>query len=783
MLGIFGGILKSIGERISIFVAYYGINYKNATMRNSKKKNTTHKPHNTQTPKHKERGARTKPETARPSKRGGITLEQIAAKIEQVMLADPTRTYTYRDICVTMGKTSMAQKRMVSSVLEELAVFGQLEEVAMGRYRLARVPEDLVGIFHYRGRTAQVQIEGMDELLTIDERGWSTAMHGDKVRLKQRAGRKGSTPRLEVVEVLERSREQYVGRVVRAGAHHFLVSESRQLRQDVYLPTDAMMDAQPNDMVVARVTDWRRGEKNPRGEVIAVLGPAEDNDVQMHAILAEYGLPYSYPKEVEEAAEALQAGIDPEELQRREDFRDVLTLTIDPWDAKDFDDALSLRSLEGDRWEVGVHIADVSHYVQEGSIIDREAESRATSIYLVDRTIPMLPERLCNYLCSLRPNEEKYAYSCIFTLDAQAQVQGYRIGRTVICSDRRYSYEEAQAVIEGEADEHADAILTLNTLAQKIRQRRFLSGSMAMERDEVRFRIDEEGKPVGIYLKESKPAHQLIEEFMLLANKTVAEHISKMSQGRGGGSATFVYRIHDQPDEEKLGNLSRIAQTLGYQLRTKGSRSQITASLNSLLEESRGRAEGNMLSTIAIRSMAKAKYTTHNIGHYGLAFEHYTHFTSPIRRYPDLMVHRLLTHYLSGDKSRAVDATHYEDLCEHSSAMEMLAAQAERASVRYKQVEYMSQFLGHEFEGVVSGVASWGVYIELVENKCEGLIPMRDLDDDYYDVDEANFRLIGRGKGRIIALGDHLRVRVVRADLERKTLDFTLVREDKKKGR
>lgn len=752
-------------------------------MRNSKKNTTTHKarPARGASPKASPRSSKAEP--VRPAKRGGITLEQITAKIHEVMQADPARTYTYRDICNAMGKTTMAQKRMVSSVLEELTIFGQLEEVAMGRYRLAHVPETLEGVFLYRGRTAQVQIEGMDEPLTIDERGWSTAMHGDRVRLRQVAGRKGAKPRIEVAEVLERSREQYVGRVARAGAHHFLVSESRQLRQDVYLPTDSMMNAVPNDMVVVRVTDWKKGEKNPRGQVVTVLGPAEDNDVQMHAILAEYGLPYTYPEEVEQAAEALQEGIDPEELKRREDFRQVLTLTIDPWDAKDFDDALSLRPLEGDRWEVGVHIADVSHYVQEGSIIDREAESRATSIYLVDRTIPMLPERLCNYLCSLRPNEEKYAYSCIFTLDAEARVTDYRIGRTVICSDRRYTYEEAQTIIEGGADEHAEAILTLNTLAQKIRQRRFEAGSMAMDRDEVRFHIDEDGKPIDVYIKESKPAHQLIEEFMLLANKTVAEHISKMPQGRGGRSATFVYRIHDQPDEEKLGNLSRIAHTLGYELRTQGSRSQTTASLNRLLEESKGRAEGNMLSTIAIRSMAKAKYTTQNIGHYGLAFEHYTHFTSPIRRYPDLMVHRLLTHYLSGDKSRAVDATHYEDLCEHSSAMELLAAQAERASIRYKQVEYMSQFLGQEFEGVVSGVATWGVYIELVENKCEGLIPMRDLDDDYYDVDEANFRLIGRSKGRIIALGDHLRVLVARTDLERKTLDFTLVRESKKKKR
>ena len=541
------------------------------------------------------------------------------------------------------------------------------------------------------------------------------------------------------------------------------------------------MGATGHDKVVVRITDWDRKSKNPRGEVIDILGKAGDNSTEMHAILAEFGLPYSYPEAVEKAAEALSAEITEEELAQREDFRGVLTCTIDPRDAKDFDDALSFRTLPEGGYEVGVHIADVSHYVQPGSIIDDEAYKRATSVYLVDRTIPMLPERLSNFLCSLRPDEDKYAYSCIFSLDEDAQLRSARIARTVIRSQRRFTYEEAQEIIETGKGDHAEAILTLHRLAQKLRARRFEVGSIAFDRPEVRFELDEEGKPLSVYIKESKPAHQLIEEFMLLANRTVAERIAEPARkdispalrlGRGGKPA-FVYRIHEAPDEEKLRSLADYVRRFGYKLKVEGGSSVIAKSLNALLADIKGKPEEDMLTLLAIRSMAKARYTTTHIGHYGLGFDSYTHFTSPIRRYPDLMVHRLLTRYLIEGKPSA-DAAALEDQCDHASEMESVAANAERASIKYKQVEYMIPRLGEAFTGVITGLADWGFYVELEENKCEGLVPARDLSDDYYVYDEANFRLVGRHTGRTFTLGQRVEVVVAQADLARRQLDFAL---------
>jgi len=524
-----------------------------------------------------------------------------------------------------------------------------------------------------------------------------------------------------------------------------------------------------------------RKSKNPRGEVADILGKAGDNSTEMHAILAEFGLPYSYPEAVEKAAEALSAEITEEELAQREDFRGVLTCTIDPRDAKDFDDALSFRTLPEGGYEVGVHIADVSHYVQPGSIIDDEAYKRATSVYLVDRTIPMLPERLSNFLCSLRPDEDKYAYSCIFSLDEDAQLRSARIARTVIRSQRRFTYEEAQEIIETGTGDHAEAILTLHRLAQKLRARRFEVGSIAFDRPEVRFELDEEGKPLSVYIKESKPAHQLIEEFMLLANRTVAERIAEPARkdispalrlGRGGKPA-FVYRIHEAPDEEKLRGLADYVRRFGYKLKVEGGSSVIAKSLNALLADIKGKPEEDMLTMLAIRSMAKARYTTTHVGHYGLGFDSYTHFTSPIRRYPDLMVHRLLTRSLIEGKPSA-DAAALEDQCDHASEMESVAANAERASIKYKQVEYIIPRLGEAFTGVITGLADWGFYVELEENKCEGLVPARDLSDDYYVYDEANFRLVGRHTGRTFTLGQRVEVVVAQADLARRQLDFAL---------
>ena len=611
-------------------------------------------------------------------------------------------------------------------------------------------------------------------------------MHGDRVRLAFRRTRKGEIKAARIIEILEGREAIYVGTLQKSRGYSFFVTNNKELRQDVFIPDDKCLGATSRDKVVVRILDWDARAKNPRGEVIDVLGKSGENSTEMHAILAEFGLPYKYPEEVERAAKELSGEITSEELAQREDFRGVLTCTIDPRDAKDFDDALSFRPLLGNRYEVGVHIADVSHYVQPGGIIDDEAYRRATSVYLVDRTIPMLPERLSNFLCSLRPDEDKYAYSCIFTLDAEAQLVSARIARTVIRSTRRFSYEEAQEIIDTGRGDHAEAILTLHQLAQKLRARRFEKGSIAFDRPEVRFELDKDGEPIAVHIKESKPAHQLIEEFMLLANRTVAERISDVSRQditpalhlKKRTPPTFVYRIHEAPDEEKLRSLSEFVARMGYKLRTEGGAEAVTQSLNKLLNDIKGKPEENMISMLAIRSMAKARYTTAHIGHYGLGFESYTHFTSPIRRYPDLMVHRLLTRYLIEGKESA-DVSSTEEQCDHASDMESVAANAERSSIKYKQVEYMIPRLGQTFTGVITGLADWGIYVELDENKCEGLVPARDLEDDYYEYDETSFSLVGRHTGHRFRLGDQLEVTVAQADLARRQLDFALAESSK----
>lgn len=710
--------------------------------------------------------------------RRGITNEQIEKAVRNLMEDEPNKVFNYKQVCYLFGQTSMAQKRQVVSVLEAMVAFGVLEEVEMGRYRLsrqheARGGETREGTFLYQGGRPYFIPDTGGDPEPISERSAGVALSGDRVcvRMSRPRGRH-TRSELEVVKILERSDRTYVGRITIHRGHAFFVSEHRELRQDIHIPPQQLSGARRGDKVIARALGWSPRDKNPFGTVVEVLGPSGDNDTEMHAILAEYGLPYRYPEQVEAEANKLSGEITDRELARREDFRAVLTCTIDPRDAKDFDDALSLRRLDNGLWEVGVHIADVSHYVAPGDIIDREAYARATSIYLVDRTIPMLPERLSNELCSLRPDEDKYSYSCIFEIDDEAIVHASRIVRSVIRSDRRFTYEEAQAIIETGEGDHKDMILTLHDLAQRLRTKRFAEGSIAFDRPEVRFEIDEQGKPISVYIKESLPAHQLIEEFMLLANKAVAERIGR----RRGNSAekAFVYRVHDKPDTEKLAQLSEFASRLGYTLRMGTTQSSISKGLNKFLGEVKGKAEDNLLSTIAVRAMAKAFYSTDNIGHYGLAFKYYSHFTSPIRRYPDLMAHRLLTHYLI-DGGKSADKGLLEEQCEHSSAMETLAAQAERASIRYKQVEYMRQFLGEEFDGVITGVTEWGLYVELEETRCEGMIPMRDLADDYYEYDDKSYSLIGRHSGRRFTIGDKLRIKVAQANLERKLLDFALV--------
>jgi ribonuclease R len=573
------------------------------------------------------------------------------------------------------------------------------------------------------------------------------------------------------VDILERAKDTFVGILDVSENYAFLICDNRVLTNDVFIPKNKLNGAKNGQKVVVKLLQWEPNLKSPVGEVIDILGNKGDNDTEMHAILAEFGLPYKYPAEVDAAANKIDAGITPEEVAKRTDMRGIPTFTIDPRDAKDFDDALSLRKLDNGLWEVGVHIADVTHYVQPGSIIEKEGRERATSVYLVDRTIPMLPEHLSNGICSLRPDEDKLCYSVNFQMNDKAEVIHYEIVKTVIRSNRRFTYEEAQQVIETGQGDFKEQILELDRLAKILRQKRFEHGAIAFDRVEVRFDIDEKGKPVSVFFKEQKDANKLIEEFMLLANKTVATHIGK--PGRGQKAKTFVYRIHDLPNPDKLENFSQFIRKFGYQLRTTGKQSAVSGSINALLDAVQGKKEQNLIETLAIRSMAKAEYSTDNMGHYGLSFDYYTHFTSPIRRYPDMMVHRLLERYASGGKS--VNQKEYEDLCRHSSDMEQLAANAERASIKYKQVEFMAAHLGQVFDGVISGVTEWGIYVELVENKCEGMVPIRELDDDYYTFDDKNYCLVGRRFRRKYQLGDELTVRVARANLDKKQLDFVLV--------
>ena len=730
------------------------------------------------------------PKNGTDQQRLSINKRDILRIARLVFEQNEGRVLTYKQVCHAFGKTNMGQKRAIYQALVSMAEAGELQELEPGRFvRGGLAPERLEGRFDYRaGRASFIPDDPEIDTLPLSDRALSNALHGDRVAVSFVRTRRGEYKRVQVVEILERREATYVGRLQIARGYAFFVSLNRELREDVFIPADKTKGATSHDKVVVRITDWERKSKNPRGEVLDILGKAGDNSTEMHAILAEFGLPYSYPEAVEQAAEALSGEITEAELVQREDFRGVLTCTIDPRDAKDFDDALSFRPLAEGGYEVGVHIADVSHYVQPGSIIDDEAYKRATSVYLVDRTIPMLPERLSNFLCSLRPDEDKYAYSCIFSLDEEAHVRSARIARTVIRSQRRFTYEEAQEIIETGQGDHAEAILTLHRLAQQLRARRFAVGSIAFDRPEVRFELDEAGKPLSVYIKESKPAHQLIEEFMLLANRTVAERIAEPSRrditpalhvGRGGKPA-FVYRIHEAPDEEKLRGLADYVRRFGYKLKVEGGSTAIAKSLNALLEAIKGKPEEDMLTMLAIRSMAKARYTTSHIGHYGLGFDSYTHFTSPIRRYPDLMVHRLLTRYLIEGKPSA-DAAALEDQCDHASEMESVAANAERSSIKYKQVEYMLPRLGESFTGVITGLADWGFYVELEENKCEGLVPARDLSDDYYVYDEANFRLVGRHTGRVFTLGQRVEVVVAQADLARRQLDFALDEPERKR--
>ena len=652
--------------------------------------------------------------------------------------------------------TTHPLKMLCMDILADMLADDYITEVDKNKYKLNNHGIEMTGTFQRKSNGKNSFIpEGGGEPIFIAERNSAHAMNNDKVKIAFFAKRKHHDAEGEVIEILERANDTFVGTLEVEKSYAFLVTENRTLANDIFIPKDKLKGGKTGDKAVVKVIEWPDKAKNPIGQVIDILGKAGDNTTEMHAILAEFGLPYVYPQAVEKAADKIPAEITAEEIARREDFRKVTTFTIDPKDAKDFDDALSIRKLKDNLWEVGVHIADVTHYVKEGSIIDKEAEKRATSVYLVDRTIPMLPERLCNFLCSLRPHEEKLAFSVIFDITEKGDVKNSRVVHTVIYSDRRFTYEEAQQIIETKNGDFKDEVLMLDTIAKALREKRFAAGAINFDRYEVKFEIDEKGKPVSVYFKESKDANKLVEEFMLLANRTVAEQIGRVPKGKK--AKVLPYRIHDLPDPEKLDNLNQFIARFGYKLRTSGTKTDISKSINHLLDDIQGKKEENLIETVSIRAMQKARYSTHNIGHYGLAFDYYTHFTSPIRRFPDMMVHRLVTKYLDG--GRSVSESKYEDLCDHSSNMEQIAANAERASIKYKQVEFMSERVGQTYDGVISGVTEWGLYVELNENKCEGMIPMRDLDDDYYEFDEKNYCLRGRRKNHTYSLGDAITVK------------------------
>ena len=707
-------------------------------------------------------------------KKGGkhMKKKELAEIMVNYFRNRPTDILTLKQLYVGLHLTTHPLKMLCVDIVEEMLEDDFLMETEKGHYKLNEKGQVLTGTFVRKsnGKNAFISDEGGEPIL-IAERNAAHAMNNDKVKVVLCARRRRHEPEGQVIDILERADATYVGTLKVTKNYAFLLTETSTLANDIFIPKEKLKGGKDGDKAVVKITEWPDEAKNPFGTVVDVLGKAGDNTTEMHAILAEYGLPYVYPANVEAAAEKISAEITPEDYAEREDCREVVTFTIDPKDAKDFDDALSIRALKPGLWEVGVHIADVSHYVKEGQVIDKEAFKRATSIYLVDRTIPMLPERLCNFICSLRPDEEKLAYSVIFQMNDKAEVKDYRIRHTVIRSNRRFAYKEAQAMIEGGEGDYKAEILELNRLAQLLRERRLANGAINFDRCEVKFEIDETGKPLSVYFKESKEANQLIEEFMLLANRTVAEHVGKVPKNKK--PKVLPYRIHDLPEPEKLDNLNQFIARFGYKIRTGGSKKEVSQSINRLLGDVNGKKEQNLIETVSLRAMQKARYSIYNIGHYGLAFDYYTHFTSPIRRYPDLMVHRLLTRYEAGGRTATADK--YEPMCEHSSAMEQTAANAERASIKYKQVEFMSERLGQEYDGVISGVTEWGLYVEINENKCEGMVPMRDLGDDYYEFDEKNYCLIGRRRHRKFSLGDPVRIKVARANLEKKQLDFTLV--------
>ena len=731
---------------------------------------------------------------AKEKKRGKrLTKNKLAEILQDLFLRNPDKTLSFKQIFKELRLTTHPAKMLAVETVEDMAWDDFLSKVSDNSYKLNLKGQVQEGKFIRKpnGKNSFVPDDGSQPVF-VAERNSKSALTGDRVRVTFMARRKKHIKEAMVTEILERARDTFVGRLKVERDFAFLVPDGGVFANNIILPKNKLKGGKAGEKAVVKVTKWPdEDNKNIIGEVVDVLGEQGDNDVEMNSILAQYGLPYKYPKRVEEAADKITGEITAEDYAEREDFRDVTTFTIDPRDAKDFDDALSIRQLGKNLWEVGVHIADVSHYVTEGSIIDKEAQKRATSVYLVDRTIPMLPERLCNYVCSLRPDEEKLTYSAVFNMDDNAEVKSWRLVHAVIKSNRRFAYEEVQQILEdngvkdstgqpapppgpeGYKGEYATELVTLDRLAKRLRAERFKHGAVKFDREEMRFEIDEKGKPVRCYFKKSKDANKLVEEFMLLANRYVAESVGKVRKGQK--AKTLPYRIHDVPDPTKLEVLREFIVKFGYRMKTGGTKGETSRSLNKLLDDCNGKKEQKLIESVALRAMMKAKYSIHNIGHYGLAFDYYTHFTSPIRRYPDTMVHRLLTRYQNG--GRSANKEYYEELCEHSSDMEIIAQNAERDSIKYKMVEFMADKIGNEYDAHISGITSYGIYCEIDENHCEGMVPMHDLDDDYYDFDERNYCLVGRHHHNRYQLGDPIKIVVAKANIEKRQLDFALAED------
>lgn len=720
-------------------------------------------------------------------KKFGTKEKDFSGKILKVLSQNANRAFNYKQIAAILDLNDTKSRNEIIKDLKILASKKQIIETEPGKYLVKAQSQD-----YYEGtidmtsrKTAYFICEDFEEDIFIPTNNLNHALDKDKVKVYVYNKRSGKRPEAEVIEVLERAKTEFVGVIDIQKNFAFVTTANAKMYTDIFIPKDKIGEAQQGDVVVAKIEDWPKKADSPFGTILKVLGKPGEHDTEIHAILAEYGLPYDFPVDVEVYAQKLDTTIHPEEIAKRRDMRDTLTFTIDPKDAKDFDDALSFKKLENGHYEIGIHIADVSHYVQEGTILDEEAFNRATSVYLVDRVVPMLPEVLSNFACSLRPNEEKYTFSAIFEINEKAQVTNQWFGRTVIYSDQRFAYEEAQQIIETKSnvipaeisltgkeyivpDEIVQATLKLDELAKIFRRNRMNHGAISFDKVEVKFNLNEEAEPVGVYFKVAKDANHLIEEFMLLANRKVAEYIGKQKK-------TFVYRIHDEPNEDKLFAMQGVISKFGYKLDLRDTKN-ISKSLNQLMEDVNGKKEQNLIDTLAIRTMSKAKYSTDNIGHYGLAFDYYSHFTSPIRRYPDVMVHRLLQYYLDGGKSVSEEV--YEEKCVHSSTMEGLASNAERDSIKYMQVKYMQDHQDQEFIGVISGVTEWGIYVEIIENKCEGMVRIREIKDDYYTFDEKQYALVGEISKSILQLGDEVVVKVKNADLVKKQLDFHFVRRN-----